>query len=96
MEYAPGILLAAVGTLAFGAVLGPEGPLIALGSAVGVGIRRMVRVGREADAVLGSSASFSAVSALFGGPIVAGMLMLEGGLAMPTATPTRRSSTCVP
>ena len=85
VEYAPGILLAAVGTLAFGAVLGPEGPLIALGSAVGVGIRRMVRVGREADAVLGTAGSFSAVSALFGGPIVAGMLMLESGLAMGTA-----------
>jgi H+/Cl- antiporter ClcA len=85
VEYAPGILLAAVGTLAFGAVLGPEGPLIALGSAVGVAIRRMVRVSREADAVLGTAGSFSAVSALFGGPIVAGMLMLESGLTMGTA-----------
>jgi hypothetical protein len=35
--------------------------------------------------VLGTAGSFSAVSALFGGPIVAGMLMLESGLAMGTA-----------
>jgi hypothetical protein len=31
----PGIALAAVGTPAFGAVLGPEAPLIALGAVVG-------------------------------------------------------------
>jgi H+/Cl- antiporter ClcA len=30
-QHAPGIALAAVGTLAFGAVLGPEGPLVSLG-----------------------------------------------------------------
>src|SRR3954463_16512749 len=28
ISYAPGVVLAAVGTLAFGAVLGPEGPVI--------------------------------------------------------------------
>jgi len=51
MRTVAGILLAAVGTPAFGAVLGPGGHLIALGSAVGVGIRRMVRVGRERSPV---------------------------------------------
>ena len=35
-SFVPGVVLAAVGTLAFGAVLGPEMPVIALGSAVGV------------------------------------------------------------
>ena len=34
----PGVALAALGTLAFGAVLGPEAPVIALGSAVGVAV----------------------------------------------------------
>jgi H+/Cl- antiporter ClcA len=85
VEYAPGIALAAVGTLAFGAVLGPEAPLIALGSVVGVAVTRMVRLGPRENAVLGTAGSFSAVSALFGGPLVAGMLLLEGGLAMGTA-----------
>jgi len=34
VRFAPGIALAAIGTLAFGPVLGPEAPLIALGSCV--------------------------------------------------------------
>jgi len=84
-RYAPGVALAALGTLAFGAVLGPEAPLIALGSAVGmvaVSIARVEGPGRETLAMAGS---FSAVSALFGGPLVAGMLLLEGGLAAGSA-----------
>ncbi len=82
LSHAPGIALAALGTLAFGAVLGPEAPLIALGSVVGVAAARMAKVGPRETAVLGTAGSFSAVSALFGGPIVAGMLMVEGGLAV--------------
>src|SRR5215211_6601222 len=35
VSHGPGIVLAAIGTLSFGAVLGPEGPLIALGAVVG-------------------------------------------------------------
>ncbi len=85
IEYAPGIALAAVGTLGFGAVLGPEAPLVALGSVVGVAVTRMLRLGPRENAVLGTAGSFSAISALFGGPLVAGMLLLEGGLAMGTA-----------
>jgi H+/Cl- antiporter ClcA len=36
ISHAPGIALAALGTLSFGAVLGPEMPLIALGMIVGL------------------------------------------------------------
>ena len=36
IAHAPGVALAALGTLPFGAVLGPEAPVIALGSVVGV------------------------------------------------------------
>ena len=39
----PGVALAAIGSLAFGAVLGPEAPLIALGSVVGVAMARLLR-----------------------------------------------------
>jgi H+/Cl- antiporter ClcA len=85
VEYAPGIALAATGTLAFGAVLGPEAPLIALGSIVGVAVTRMVRLGPQENAFLGMAGSFSAVSALFGGPLVAGVLLLEGGVGMGAA-----------
>ena len=70
-SFVPGVVLAAVGTLAFGAVLGPEGPVIALGSAVGVVAHRLVRLGGQEGVVLSSAGAFSAISALFGGPLVA-------------------------
>ena len=82
---APGVALAAIATLAFGAVLGPEAPLIALGSAVGVGASRLVRLGSRENAVLATAGSFSAISALFGGPLPAGVLLVEAGLAMGAA-----------
>lgn len=82
-QHGPGIALAAIGTLAFGAVLGPEAPLIALGSVVGVLLVSMLPADADprAKLILGTAGSFSAVSALFGGPLVAGILLLEGGLA---------------
>jgi H+/Cl- antiporter ClcA len=82
---AAGVALAALGTLSFGAVLGPEAPLIALGSAVGVGASQLVRLGPRENAVLGTAGSFSAISALFGGPLPAGVLLVEAGLAMGAA-----------
>lgn len=85
VAYAPGIALAAVGTLAFGSVLGPEAPLIALGSAVGVGAASLFAPGPREAAVLSTAGSFSAISALFGGPLVAGMLLVEAGVGMGTA-----------
>jgi H+/Cl- antiporter ClcA len=82
LAHAPGIALAATGTLAFGAVLGPEAPVVALGSIVGVAVARFIRAGEREQTVLSTAGSFSAMSALFGGPIVAGMLLVEGGLEM--------------
>jgi H+/Cl- antiporter ClcA len=82
VSYVPSIALAAVGTLAFGAVLGPEAPLIALGSAVGMAVTVFATVGPREKQVLATAGSFSAISALFGGPLVGGMLMVEGGLEM--------------
>jgi H+/Cl- antiporter ClcA len=84
-RYGPGIALAALGTLAFGAVLGPEAPLIALGSVVGMIVVSQVDVDKPAENVLATAGSFSAVSALFGGPLVAGILLLEAGLGAGTA-----------
>jgi H+/Cl- antiporter ClcA len=85
LSAAPGVALAAIATLMFGAVLGPEAPLIALGSVVGVAASRLVRVGPRENAVLASAGSFSAISALFGGPLPAGMLLVEAGLGMGVA-----------
>ena len=82
VAYAPGIALAAIGTLAFGAVLGPEAPVVALGAIVGVAATHFVKVGEQEKRVLSTAGSFSAISALFGGPLTAGMLLLEGGVGM--------------
>jgi H+/Cl- antiporter ClcA len=85
ISHAPGIALAAVGTLAFGAVLGPEVPLIALGSVVGLAFAPGARLDARESQVLSTAGSFSAISALFGGPLVAGMLLLEAGLGLGAA-----------
>ena len=81
----PGVALAAVGTLCFGAVLGPEAPLIALGSVVGMAVTLFVKLDQRGESVLATAGSFSAISALFGGPLVAGMLLVEAGVGMGSA-----------
>ena len=81
----PGVALAALATLSFGAVLGPEAPLIALGSVVGMAAMYVVRLGPRESRVLATAGSFSAVSALFGGPLPAGVLLMEAGLGMGAA-----------
>lgn len=82
IAHAPGVALAAIGSLAFGAVLGPEAPLIALGSVVGVTFARLARVGEGEGKVISTAGSFSAISALFGGPLVAAVLLLEAGVGL--------------
>jgi H+/Cl- antiporter ClcA len=85
VRHAPGVALAALGTLSFGAVLGPEAPLIALGSAVGAVMVSLARLGPREAGMLRSAGEFSAISALFGGPLVAGFLLIEGGVALGAA-----------
>jgi H+/Cl- antiporter ClcA len=82
LAYGPGVIVAAIGTLCFGAVLGPEAPLIALGSVVGLTVTFFVRLGPVENKMLATAGSFSAISALFGGPIVGGVLMLEAALGL--------------
>lgn len=77
VSYVPGIALAALGSLAFGAVLGPEGPLIALGSAVAVGTASLFGIAPKGRQLLSAAGSFSAISALFGGPLVAAFMLIE-------------------
>ena len=75
----PGVALAAVATLAFGAVLGPEAPLIAIGSGLGaLAIRTVKRDSAPtAVALIATAGSFAAISTLIGSPVVAALLMLE-------------------
>jgi H+/Cl- antiporter ClcA len=84
----PGVLLAALASLCFGAVVGPEGPLIALGSglaALVLRVRNQVPTDMEL-AVVGAAGAFAAVAFLLGSPIVGAFLMLEAiGLAGPKA-----------
>ncbi|MGI9186110.1 MAG: chloride channel protein [Gaiellales bacterium] len=72
----PGILLAAVGSLVFGIALGPEAPLIVLGSALGALLLR--RTGNEqaikAGGFLGGTA---AIGAIFGNPFITAFMILE-------------------
>lgn len=71
----PGILLAALLTLACGAILGPEAPLLALGTALG-----LLLATRAPDPVQGMSSAaggFAAFSALLGNPLVTAILLLE-------------------
>jgi H+/Cl- antiporter ClcA len=82
---APGIALAALATLSFGAVLGPEAPLIALGSVVGVAAGHLARLDERSQKVLSTAGSFSAISAIFGGPLPAGVLLIEAGVGLGAA-----------
>ena len=81
ISYAPGVALAALGSLAFGAVLGPEAPVVALGAIVGLAVTAFARLDAKETALIASAGSFSAISALFGGPLVAGVMMTEAGAA---------------
>jgi H+/Cl- antiporter ClcA len=85
VSYGPGVVLAALGTLSFGAVLGPEGPLIALGSVAGMALARIAKLEQRESSILATAGSFSAISALFGGPLVAGVLMVEAGVGLGAA-----------
>jgi H+/Cl- antiporter ClcA len=83
----PGIIIAAFVTLSFGAVLGPEAPLIAIGS--GIGILAVHLIKRDApqttSVVIGAAGSFAAISTLLGSPITGAFLLMEvSGLGGPT------------
>ncbi|MGH3113234.1 MAG: chloride channel protein, partial [Gaiellaceae bacterium] len=85
LAHGPGIVLAAIGTLGFGAVLGPEAPVIALGTLVALAITASARLAEKESRVLATAGAFAAISALFGGPIVGGVLMVEAGVGLGAA-----------
>ena len=85
-EAVPGVLLAALATLSFGAVLGPEAPLILMGSGLGVlAVRLAARdAPPTAKAVIAAAGSFAAISSLLGSPLLGAFLLLEAsGLGGP-------------
>jgi H+/Cl- antiporter ClcA len=82
----PGIALAAVTTLAGGAVLGPEAPLIALGAGLAIVAVRLIKsdTPQTAQAVVAAAGSFAAISTLLGSPLLGAFLLMEAaGLGGP-------------
>jgi len=83
----PGVILAALASLAFGAVIGPEMPLIALGGGLAVLATKAARrrpVPAQGVRVLGSAGAFAAISVLLGSPIAGAFLLMEAsGLGGP-------------
>ena len=68
----PGVVLAALATIGLGLVLGPEAPLIALGTGLAlflVDLRRR-ELPDQAKLVVGASAAFAALATIFGSPVV--------------------------
>ena len=71
----PSTLLAAASSLAFGAVLGPEAPLIAIGTSIGFAVHH--RLGTEASKVLVMASAAAALGVVLGNPVVTMLLVLE-------------------
>jgi H+/Cl- antiporter ClcA len=75
----PGVLLAAAASLVLGAVIGPEGPLLALGAGLAALAARRTRLRTSSQAVtlLAMAGSAAAIATVFGNPLVASVLILE-------------------
>jgi H+/Cl- antiporter ClcA len=85
----PGVLLAALATLGLGLVLGPEAPLIALGTGLGFLSMRLVKrdAPEQALGLMAAAGSFAAVSTIFGSPVIGAIVIIEaaglGGAMLP-------------
>jgi len=85
----PGVLLAGMATIGLGLVLGPEAPLLALGSGLAAAAIRMAR--RDAPnqlvTVVAAAGSFAAISFVFSSPLIAAVIIIEvagiGGPRLP-------------
>jgi len=82
----PGLIAAALATLCFGMVLGPELPLISLGGGLAALAIRLIKrdAPEQSAAVVASAGSFAAISTLLGSPIIGAFLLMEAsGLGGP-------------
>lgn len=75
----PGVIIAAAASLPLGATLGPEAPLIALGGGLALLFRDLARTPatRLNTALLGAAGAAAAIAAIFGNPLIAGVLLIE-------------------
>jgi H+/Cl- antiporter ClcA len=84
----PGVLLAAVASVGLGLVLGPEAPLIALGSGLAIfSVQRRHDLDERTVSVIAASAAFAALATIFGSPVVGAVILIEavglGGAMLP-------------
>lgn len=83
----PSVVLAALASLTFGAVLGPEAPLVALGSALGLWLARITRLSEDVAPLAAAGGLFAAIASLFGNPLLGAFLVMEavgmGGAGAP-------------
>ncbi|WP_137991020.1 chloride channel protein [Streptomyces vilmorinianum] len=75
----PGVLIAAAASLPFGASLGPEAPLIALGGGLALYFRDLARAPAtpQSNVLLGAAGAAAAIAAIFGNPLIAAVLLIE-------------------
>ena len=78
-SWIPGVVLAAAACLPWGVVLGPEAPLIALGGGLALLFRHLTRAPatKASSMLLAAAGSAAAISAIFGNPLVGGILLME-------------------
>jgi H+/Cl- antiporter ClcA len=77
LSHAPGVVIAALGTLGFGLVVGPEAPVVTLGAIIAIAIASFAPLDDRERKALALAGAFAAIAALFGGPLVAGVMMTE-------------------
>ncbi|MGZ4191285.1 MAG: chloride channel protein [Solirubrobacteraceae bacterium] len=75
----PGIILAGLATIGSGLVLGPEGPLIALGGGLAALLISLSRreTPPQVGMVVGAAGSFAALSFIFTSPLIAAVILIE-------------------
>jgi len=79
LGHLPGIAIAALASIGLGAVVGPEGPLVALGGGLAYLIVWLVKrdLPAQAAAVIAATGSFAAISTLLGTPLAGAFLLME-------------------
>lgn len=83
----PSTLLATGSSLVFGAVLGPEAPLLAIGSGIGFAAHRRMR--SPASRVLVMAGAAAGIGVVLGSPAVTALLVLEAAFLSGRRSPER-------
>lgn len=75
----PGVLVASVASIGLGLVVGPEAPLLALGGGLALLTLRLSRREQppQVPVLIAAVGSFAALTALFGNPVVAAVVIVE-------------------